>query len=107
MPILKKRDHQTESRLLLESDDPIDLPPAEIADNAVLVQFMKLAGIHDGSARFHSDFVGADKVEKRRRLLKRTYYHSQSQDSIQASQVLPEEATSWWVVESSMSKVEL
>jgi hypothetical protein len=39
MPILKKRDHQTESRLLLESDVPIELPPAEIADNAVLVQF--------------------------------------------------------------------
>ena len=42
MPILKKRDHQTESRLLLESADPIDLPPAEIADGAVLVQFEKL-----------------------------------------------------------------
>ncbi|HKP37821.1 MAG TPA: hypothetical protein VJT71_13270 [Pyrinomonadaceae bacterium] len=42
MPVLKKRDHQTESRLLLESADPIDLPPAEIADNAVLVQFEKL-----------------------------------------------------------------
>jgi hypothetical protein len=41
MPILKKRDHQTESRLLLESNDPIELPPAEIADNAVLVQFDK------------------------------------------------------------------
>ena len=41
MPILKKKDHQTESRLLLESDDPIDLPPADIADNAVLVQFDK------------------------------------------------------------------
>jgi hypothetical protein len=41
MPILKKRDHQTESRLLLESEEPIDLPPAEIADNAVLVQFEK------------------------------------------------------------------
>jgi hypothetical protein len=41
MPILKKRDHQTESRLLLESDEPIDLPPAEIADDAVLVQFDK------------------------------------------------------------------
>jgi hypothetical protein len=41
MPILKKRDHQTESRLLLESDDPIDLPPAEVADDAVLVQFEK------------------------------------------------------------------
>jgi len=36
---MKKRDHQTESRLLLESDDPIELPPAEMADNAVLVQF--------------------------------------------------------------------
>ena len=42
MPITKKRDHQTESRLLLESGDPLDLPPAEIADNAVLVQFEKL-----------------------------------------------------------------
>ena len=41
MAILKKRDHQTESRLLLEGHDPIDLPPAEIADNAVLVQFDK------------------------------------------------------------------
>ena len=41
MPILKKKDHQTESRLLLESDEPIELPPAEIADNAVLVQFDK------------------------------------------------------------------
>ena len=41
MPILKKRDHQTESRLLLESEDPVDLPAAEIADNAVLVQFDK------------------------------------------------------------------
>src|SRR5213592_4650788 len=41
MPILKKRDHQTESRLLLESDGPIELPPAEIAADAVLVQFDK------------------------------------------------------------------
>jgi len=42
MPILKKRDHQTESRLLLESPDPVELPPAEIADSAVLVQFDQL-----------------------------------------------------------------
>jgi hypothetical protein len=41
MPIMKKRDHQTESRLLLESEDPIELPPAEIADDAVLMQFDK------------------------------------------------------------------
>ena len=41
MPIQKKRDHQTESRLLLESPDPVQLPPAEIAENAVLVQFDK------------------------------------------------------------------
>ena len=41
MPILKKRDHQTESRLLLECADQVDLPPAEVADNAVLVQFDK------------------------------------------------------------------
>ena len=41
VPILKKRDHQTESRLLLESAEPIELPPAEVADDAVLVQFDK------------------------------------------------------------------
>jgi hypothetical protein len=41
MPVVKKRYEQTESRLLLESDDPVELPPAEIADNAVLVQFEK------------------------------------------------------------------
>ena len=42
MPIVKKRDHQTESRLLLESADPVELPAAEVADTAVLVQFEKL-----------------------------------------------------------------
>jgi hypothetical protein len=41
MPVVKKRDHQTEFRLLLESGEPVDLPPAEIADNALLVQFEK------------------------------------------------------------------
>ena len=42
MAILKKRDQQTESRLLLESADPVELPPADVADDAVLVQFDKL-----------------------------------------------------------------
>ncbi len=41
MPILKKRDQQTETRLLLESGDPVELPPAQIAGDAVLVQFDK------------------------------------------------------------------
>jgi hypothetical protein len=41
MPIVKKRNEQTETRLLLESDEPVELPPAEIDDNAVLVQFDK------------------------------------------------------------------
>ncbi|HEY0322066.1 MAG TPA: hypothetical protein VGC66_13990 [Pyrinomonadaceae bacterium] len=41
MPIVKKRNEQTESRLLLEGIEPVELPPAEIADNAVLVQFDK------------------------------------------------------------------
>jgi hypothetical protein len=41
MPIVKKRNEQTESRLLLESDEPVELPPAEIADSAVLIQFDK------------------------------------------------------------------
>jgi len=41
MPIVKKRNEQTETRLLLESGEPVDLPPAEIDDKAVLVQFEK------------------------------------------------------------------
>jgi len=41
MPIVKKRNEQTESRLLLESDEPVELPPAEIEESAVLVQFDK------------------------------------------------------------------
>ena len=39
MPIVKKRNEQTETRLLLESEDPLELPPAEIDDRSVLVQF--------------------------------------------------------------------
>jgi hypothetical protein len=42
MPIVKKRNLQTETRLLLESADPVELPPAEIADGAVLAQFDKI-----------------------------------------------------------------
>jgi len=41
MPVVKKRNQQTETRLLLESDEPVELPPAEIDDGAVLVQFEK------------------------------------------------------------------
>src|SRR5207248_2012978 len=41
MPIVKKRNLQTETRLLLESDDAVELPPAEIEDGAVIVQFDK------------------------------------------------------------------
>src|SRR5215217_5317880 len=41
MPVVKKRNQQTETRLLLESEDPVELPPAEIDDRAVLVQFEK------------------------------------------------------------------
>lgn len=41
MPVVKKRNQQTESRLLLEGDEPVELPPAEIDDNAVIVQFDK------------------------------------------------------------------
>jgi hypothetical protein len=39
MPVVKKRNQQTETRLLLESAEPVELPPAEIDDNAVLAQF--------------------------------------------------------------------
>jgi hypothetical protein len=39
MPVVKKRNQQTETRLLLESGEPVELPPAEIEDRDVLVQF--------------------------------------------------------------------
>jgi len=41
MPVVKKRNEQTETRLLLESSEPVELPPAEIDDESVLVQFDK------------------------------------------------------------------
>jgi hypothetical protein len=41
MPVVKKRNLQTETRLLLEGLEPIELPPAEIEDRNVLVQFDK------------------------------------------------------------------
>ncbi|HEX8557139.1 MAG TPA: hypothetical protein VF668_03500 [Pyrinomonadaceae bacterium] len=39
MPVVKKRNQQTESRLLLESDEPVELPPAEVEESAVVLQF--------------------------------------------------------------------
>src|ERR1043166_2723320 len=39
MPVVKKRNLQTETRLLLEAEEPVELPPAEINDGDVLVQF--------------------------------------------------------------------
>jgi hypothetical protein len=39
MPVVKKRNQQTESRLLLESNEPVELPPAEVEDTAVVLQF--------------------------------------------------------------------
>jgi len=39
MPVVKKRNEQTETRLLLESDEPVELPPAEVAEGAVVLQF--------------------------------------------------------------------
>ena len=39
MPVVKKRNEQTESRLLLESDEPVELPPAEVEESAVVLQF--------------------------------------------------------------------
>jgi hypothetical protein len=39
MPVVKKRNQQTEARLLLEEDEPVELPPAEVEDSAVVLQF--------------------------------------------------------------------
>src|ERR1044072_2352408 len=41
VPAVKKRNEQTETRLLLESAEPVELPPGEIDDKSVLVQFDK------------------------------------------------------------------
>ena len=41
MPVVKKLNLQTQTRLLLEGDEPVELPPAEIEDRHVLVQFEK------------------------------------------------------------------
>ena len=39
MPVVKKRNQQTEARLLLEDDGPVELPPAEVEESAVVLQF--------------------------------------------------------------------
>jgi hypothetical protein len=39
MPVVKKRNQQTEARLLLEEEEPVELPPAEVSDAAVVLQF--------------------------------------------------------------------
>jgi hypothetical protein len=39
MPVVKKRNQQTETRLLLESDGPVELPPATIEGSDVIAQF--------------------------------------------------------------------
>jgi hypothetical protein len=41
MAVFKKRNQQTESRLLLESREPVELPPAEIEERAIVLQFEK------------------------------------------------------------------
>jgi hypothetical protein len=41
MPVVKKRNLQTETRLLLESADPVELPAAEVDEKSVLTQFEK------------------------------------------------------------------
>ena len=41
MPVVKKRNQQTETRLLLESGEPVELPPAEVEESSILVQFDK------------------------------------------------------------------
>ena len=41
MPVVKKRNQQTETRLLLESSGPVALSPAKIEESAVILQFEK------------------------------------------------------------------
>ena len=39
MSIVKKRNEQTQTRLLLEDNEPVELPPAEVEASAVVAQF--------------------------------------------------------------------
>jgi len=39
MAIRKQQTQRTDARLLLEADEPVELPPAEIEESAVIVQF--------------------------------------------------------------------
>lgn len=39
MAIRKQNTQRTDARLLLESDEPVELPPAEVEESAVIVQF--------------------------------------------------------------------
>jgi len=39
MPIVKKRNEKIDARLLLEDDEPVELPPAEIDERAFVLQF--------------------------------------------------------------------
>ena len=39
MAIRKQNTQRTDARLLLESDEPVELPPSEIEESAVIVQF--------------------------------------------------------------------
>lgn len=39
MPVVKKRNQQTEARLLLEAEEAVELPPAEVDESAVVLQF--------------------------------------------------------------------
>lgn len=41
MAIFKKLDQSTATRLLLETQDPVELPPAEVDEAAVLLNFEK------------------------------------------------------------------
>lgn len=41
MAIVKKRNEQTETRLLLEAEEPVELPAAEVDEKALIVQFDK------------------------------------------------------------------
>jgi len=45
----QKRNLQTETPWLLESDDSVEIPPAEIADSAVLVAIRQIQAVPSGT----------------------------------------------------------
>src|ERR671932_495375 len=67
MPVVKKRNQQTESRLLLESDEPVELPPAEVEDSAVRSEERRVGKECRSRCDWSSDVCSSDLYARRQK----------------------------------------